>query len=296
MAIKLEELKQKFQNFDCDHKNNSPNNLKDPENFLLCNDTLLDNGLLKCAVLIILFRSNNQFYMIFTVRSLKLKSFPGEICFPGGKFDRSLDNSYFDTALREASEEIGLKKENFHKICQMCPFISPVGHWISPVIGILCDNINNVNPYDDTLHIAESLKANEDEVSLIFWKPVSYFLDKNRISFVEVPVKIDDMLKKESIFEDKPINSFNRLILQLDDFPLGEGAPSNTILYGINATITIACILILSENFSILEIPGFEIKNGLELKKYLHLFRYTAFLLYKNNKLARERKSIKAKL
>jgi len=136
-----------------------------------------------------------------------LKIFIGEICFPGGKYDKNLDQSVENTALREAGEEIGLKKENFHKICQMCPFVSPVGHWILPIVGILCKNTNNVSPYEDTLDLAQSLKANEEEVSLIFWLPISYFLDKNRISFVEVPFEADDSLLEESYFKHKKINA-----------------------------------------------------------------------------------------
>jgi len=80
MRLNLDELKQKLKIFDCEHTKCS-NNVKDSEKFSICNDSVLDNDLLKCAVLVIIFRANNQFYVIFTVRSLKLKSFPGELLF-----------------------------------------------------------------------------------------------------------------------------------------------------------------------------------------------------------------------
>ena len=127
-ALKLEQFKKKFENFNCT-QSNAAVNLASLEHFSICNGAHFGDDFLKCAVLIILFRTNDEFHFIFTVRSSKLKSFPGEICFPGGKFDTRLDKSFTDTALREANEEIGLKRENFLQICQMCPFISPVGHW-----------------------------------------------------------------------------------------------------------------------------------------------------------------------
>jgi 8-oxo-dGTP pyrophosphatase MutT (NUDIX family) len=300
MSLTLDGIKQKFKDFDCNHTSSSVNNLNDLENFSICNGSLLENDLLKCAVLVILFRENNQFYVIFTIRSWKLKSFPGEICFPGGKYDKNVDQSYFDTALREAEEEIGLKKENFSMVCQMCPFVSPIGHWIFPVVGILCDNTNKASQYENTLHIAQSLKANEGEVSLIFWLPLSYFLNKDTISCVEVPFKADESLIRESAFKDKRMNTFNRLVLSFSSsgsYPFEQDVkPANTFLYGINAMITITTVLALSGTYDLLEIPGFEIRNGKDLSNYLVAFRYTAFFLYKNNKLTKERKKIQAKL
>ena len=39
--------------------------------------------LTKCAILILFFRKNEQYHILFTIRSLKLKNYSGEICFPG---------------------------------------------------------------------------------------------------------------------------------------------------------------------------------------------------------------------
>ncbi len=50
---------------------------------------LEENGkfpLVKCAILILLFRKNNEFNLLLTVRSSKLKSYPGELCYPGKNY------------------------------------------------------------------------------------------------------------------------------------------------------------------------------------------------------------------
>ena len=48
-------------------------------------------------------------HIIFTKRSSKLSSHPGEVSFPGGKFEKQ-DINLLATAVRESEEEIGIKK------------------------------------------------------------------------------------------------------------------------------------------------------------------------------------------
>lgn len=45
--------------------------------------------------------------LILTQRSNQLRAHPGEICFPGGTWEEG-DKSFYDTALRELSEEMGI--------------------------------------------------------------------------------------------------------------------------------------------------------------------------------------------
>ena len=289
MSFDFAKLKNNFDIYNCTHSENKLY-VDDLDRFSVCNGSLVEADLLKCAVLIVLFRSNDEYHVLFTVRSLKLKSFPGEICFPGGKFDKNLDATYADTALREASEEIGLRRENLRVLCQMCPFVTPIGHWILPVVGVLCESNSQSDSIEDTLHIVQSLQAN-DEVGLIFWIPISFFLDKSRVSFVEVPFKIDDSLKKGNFFSKTNISTFSRLVVQLDDWPFeNDVKPSNPILYGINATILMTTVATISKRFDILSLPNFPIRTSQELKAYLNVFRFMAFYMEKNNKLAREKK------
>ena len=60
----------------------------------------------RAAVILPLIEINNEIHLLFEVRSKKMKSQPGDICFPGGKIEEN--ESPKSAALREASEELNL--------------------------------------------------------------------------------------------------------------------------------------------------------------------------------------------
>ncbi|MCR4441534.1 MAG: CoA pyrophosphatase [Peptococcaceae bacterium] len=68
-----------------------------------------DQGYSEYAVLLPLMMYRGELSLLFEVRSQSLKGQPGEICFPGGQKEPG-DKSPRDTAIREASEELGIKK------------------------------------------------------------------------------------------------------------------------------------------------------------------------------------------
>ena len=99
MSLIFANLKKKFEQSECVHEENS----KFPHNVDLFGTELESRGILtkplvKCGILILLFRKNNELNVLFTIRSMNLKIFPGEICFPGGKFDPLSDKSLEETA------------------------------------------------------------------------------------------------------------------------------------------------------------------------------------------------------
>ena len=63
------------------------------------------------AVLLPLVRTPEGISVLFEERAHTLRSQPGEVCFPGGKYECE-DNSFRNTAVRETCEELGLKPEN----------------------------------------------------------------------------------------------------------------------------------------------------------------------------------------
>ena len=76
MLNAFEILQQKLKPIACNH---SCDQLRE-KRFPHCD---LKVHLTKCAILILFFRKNQQYHILFTVRSLKLKNYSGEICFPG---------------------------------------------------------------------------------------------------------------------------------------------------------------------------------------------------------------------
>ena len=97
-------------------------------------------------------------HIIFTKRSSKLSSHPGEVSFPGGKFEEQ-DSNLLATAVRESEEEIGIKKLNLEHLGKLPYLISKHNIEVHPFIAALKED--------------QEFIANE-EIESIFSVPVSY--------------------------------------------------------------------------------------------------------------------------
>ena len=72
--------------------------------------------------------------LLFIERSSTLRQHAGQIAFPGGKPEAG-DRDLLDTALREASEEVGLPREIVSVVGRLAPVPTPTGYMIVPFIG-----------------------------------------------------------------------------------------------------------------------------------------------------------------
>ncbi|WOH83564.1 CoA pyrophosphatase [Bradyrhizobium sp. BEA-2-5] len=100
--------------------------------------------------------------ILLTQRSAHLNDHAGQIAFPGGKIDAT-DSSPLDAALREAGEEVGLKRE----------FIDPVGYLdlYGTAFGFrILPTVAKVKP-------GFTLAINEAEVVDAFEVPLSFLMD-----------------------------------------------------------------------------------------------------------------------
>ena len=114
------------------------------------------------AVLIPLILINDEYYFLFEKRSASIRQ-GGEICFPGGEFDKGLDKNYRETAVRETEEELGIKREQINILGCLDTFIGPMGVTVDSFVAVIdVDDINNLN-------------FDKDEVEKIFTIPVSFF-------------------------------------------------------------------------------------------------------------------------
>jgi 8-oxo-dGTP pyrophosphatase MutT (NUDIX family) len=89
------------------------------------------------AVLVPLLPRPEGLDLLFTERSKELRSHAGQVSFPGGSVDAG-DPDVVSAALREAREEVGLRKEHVEiiGILDDCPtFVT--GYVISPVVGVI---------------------------------------------------------------------------------------------------------------------------------------------------------------
>ena len=78
----------------------------------LSRDQLLTSGkkYISAAILFPLIQRNNDLNVILTRRPEEMMHHPGQVCFPGGKYN-SNDKNMENCAKREAKEEIGIEKK-----------------------------------------------------------------------------------------------------------------------------------------------------------------------------------------
>jgi 8-oxo-dGTP pyrophosphatase MutT (NUDIX family) len=93
-------------------------------------------GGVKAGVLIPLYPRNDDLVAVFTKRRGDLRRHAGEISFPGGRQDA--DEQLWDTALREADEEIGLKPEAVRLVGALPPTGTFVTNYaVYPFVGMI---------------------------------------------------------------------------------------------------------------------------------------------------------------
>jgi 8-oxo-dGTP pyrophosphatase MutT (NUDIX family) len=98
--------------------------------------TLIDvEGTANAAVLVPLHEHDGQLHAVFTRRRGDLRQHAGQISFPGGRLDAG-DPDLVATALREATEEIGLPREAVTLLGALQPLSVRVsGFAVYPFVG-----------------------------------------------------------------------------------------------------------------------------------------------------------------
>lgn len=88
----------------------------------------------KAGVLVLLYPKDGRFFLVLTRRSDRVVIHQAQISFPGGH--REPGESYEQTALREAREELGIDPESVRVIGELSPlYIPPTNYCIYPVIA-----------------------------------------------------------------------------------------------------------------------------------------------------------------
>jgi 8-oxo-dGTP pyrophosphatase MutT (NUDIX family) len=99
--------------------------------------TLEVRGATNAAVLVPLYLDRGRLHAVFTKRQDDLRRHPGEISFPGGRYDEG-EQDLRATALREAQEEIGLPIDAVEIVgaLQPTPTIA-TGYAVYPFVGVI---------------------------------------------------------------------------------------------------------------------------------------------------------------
>jgi 8-oxo-dGTP pyrophosphatase MutT (NUDIX family) len=114
------------------------------------------------AVLVPLINREDGLTVLFTERSRDLPDHPGQISFPGGRVEPG-DADTGIAALREAEEEVGLKRERVTLLGRLEPYETVTGYRVTPVVGWI------EPPFE--------VRADPVEVADIFEVPLAFLLE-----------------------------------------------------------------------------------------------------------------------
>ena len=136
------------------------------------------------AVLIPLVKGEQDYEVLFEVRSSGLARQPGEICFPGGRVEKNEISRPELTAVREAAEELGLPEKDIKLLTPLDYLVTPMGPLVYPFVGEIL--------------APASIVPNQEEVEKIFTVPVSFLLN--------TPPKISKTYVATRYSEDFPLD------------------------------------------------------------------------------------------
>jgi 8-oxo-dGTP pyrophosphatase MutT (NUDIX family) len=95
-------------------------------------------GARPAAVLVPIFEADGEARIVLTKRPETMPSHRGEIAFPGGKLEATIDPSLRDAALREAHEEIGLDPGRVEIVGELETMTTVAGRFtLTPFVGLL---------------------------------------------------------------------------------------------------------------------------------------------------------------
>ncbi|KAA0546056.1 CoA pyrophosphatase [Bacillus sp. BGMRC 2118] len=115
----------------------------------------------RSSVIIPFVQIEEEWHILFEVRSFKMRSQPGDISFPGGKIDQT-DSSPLEAAIRETSEELGINRDDIKVISSLSPFIASPAFVVYPFVAVIdCHDFQTLN---------------KEEVEEVFTVPLSWLL------------------------------------------------------------------------------------------------------------------------
>ncbi|RME09201.1 MAG: CoA pyrophosphatase [Ardenticatenia bacterium] len=120
----------------------------------------------EAAVLVLLFPVDGAPHTLLTVRRAHLSHHAGQVSFPGGRCEEG--ETFAQTALREAHEEIGLSAESVNLIGTLSPiYVPPSNFCVYPQVALA----------DTPPHVL----SESDEVQCVLFVPLAHFLTPRHI-------------------------------------------------------------------------------------------------------------------
>jgi len=136
---------------------------------LISEDQLSTVNSRESAVMLFLFENKDgQTSIYFILRKIYHGIHSGQIGFPGGKKEND-DIDLLNAAIREAEEEIGIKKENYTVVQQLSPLYIPVSNFM-------------VYPFLSIIHADFDALIDPREVEALIELPLASFFDTRHMN------------------------------------------------------------------------------------------------------------------
>ena len=135
----------------------------------------------KSSVLILVYPSKDQIPKIVLLqRPQSLEFHPGQICFPGGKYQNA-DQTNLNTALRETNEEIGIPINKIKYIKNLTKiFIPPSKFKVYPFLAYMNETPNFI--------------IDKKEVDVVIEFPISFLLYDNSKKKIRIKNDSDEII------------------------------------------------------------------------------------------------------
>ena len=159
------------------------------------------------GVLLLLYDVDGRTHLLFTRRTDLVEHHKGQICFPGGAREEG-DSDLLRTALRETSEEVGVRPEDVEPIGQLDDIVTFGSNFvISPYVGVLF--VPTPYPFDHARH----------EVEEVLEVPLEHLLDSGNVVREVLRLGERDIEMRSYRFGDQVIwGATARILRQLLDF------------------------------------------------------------------------------
>ncbi len=124
----------------------------------------------QAAVLVAVDALDPPLSVVLTQRADHMRLHAGEVAFPGGKCDPE-DADYWETATREALEEIALPGELLEPLGMLDSLVTRTGIEVVPCVAALTERA--------------ALVPNPEEISAVFEAPLAFFAEPGNLQFDE---------------------------------------------------------------------------------------------------------------
>ena len=200
------------------------------------------------AVLIPFLIRDGAYHVLYEIRAAKLRSQPGEICFPGGRIEAG--ETPLETAVREATEELCIDRGRIEIVGALDDTIGPGTIPLFTYIALLHD-------YQGTRSRAE--------VDAVFTQPLDWILANDpEIYRIDLERKMPEDFPYEYVpggrdyrwreqFYSVPFYPDLQTDLSLFEVPRTQKMP---VLWGVTARVTHSLALLLREGTDIQDLQN----------------------------------------